>query len=829
MTDNIDYADILLSGSSSAPDGKPKVPDLKDFTPEQKAAYDRMMYGKRKPAAPAQQPSPAPVPVQPRPSYSVPAPKNAEPSPQIDYADDLLGSSSTPQADSQKPEGWGEWIANMPGRIADAYRGKQDPREADTKTIYEQFPEELHHVTNMAAIAGTEDPGMGNIIAKALGDKVVRRYADANGYEIIVTQGPDGQEQRGYVNKPGLDNQDVARSVNQSLPFMLVGGGTGALMKGAGIGANAVGQFVANSGTSLVSDAVSNLQGSEQSIDPQKALVVGGLGAAASVVGAAAGALWRKFVTIPGLIDKQTGQLTQKGIAAAREAGIDPSEVTPDFATSFAKTFAETGDAATAATKAGADKYGIPATQGQITKRVPLLTKEEGMRRGLAGEPAERTMTEFDKRQVKAVEDAALGRSEIDKAADEAAGVQRRSVGEMVNPGRQATDRERMASTLGGSVQDTYRGAREAARKAEGEAWKGADTLEVTDDALKLLPAKLNEKLGGMMPDEKVTPASAAMAKKIDEIIGGKAPEKAAEWIANDPSKKVDQMRRVLGGYVDAAETKADKTMAGRIYDGFNEWIGDAAKQKLLAGDPETAMKLVKARAFSRLVRQTFEPKAGDGKLSEAGKRLAKIMDPEKADSGEAVIQALFGSQGSKGVNTGAVSALRNLKSAFDRFAPEAGKQAWDDVRLAYWSRLVTDKGGRLVGPQAIVSNIKTAMQGQDSVMRVLYTPAELREIKTFLTAVERIAYKPPNASGSGYTAALFAKEGIMKFLNSFGLRVPAEGMLNYTGVGSAWNKAAASKAVRQSLTPQRPNIAPATAPLSAQLPRLERQESGSR
>lgn len=817
MADNIDYADILLAGSS--------VPDVKDFTPEQKAAYDRMMNGKPKAVAPkAQQTAPAQPTAPP-----VALPKQSEPAQAFDYADDLLGTTSTGSAGGQKPEGWGEWIANIPGRVADAYRGKQDPQETDTKTIFEQFPEELHHATTMAAMAGTEDPGMGNIITKALGDKVVRRYTDSNGYEIIVTRGPDGQEQRGYVNKPGLDSQDVARSINQSLPYMLVGGGAGAALKGAGVGVNAIGQFAANSGTSLVSDAASNLQGSEQSIDPQKALVVGALGAAAPVAGAAVGSLWRKFVTIPGLIDKQTGQLTQKGIDAARQAGIDPADVTPDFAQSFAKTFAETRDAATAATKAGADKYGIPATQGQITKRPSLLTQEEGMRRGLAGDPAERTMLNFDAKQAKAVEEASLGRSEIDKAADEAAGIRRRSVGEMVNPGRQATDRERMASTLGGSVQDTYQGAREAARKAEGEAWQGATSLEATDDALKLLPAKLNEKLGGMMPDEKVTPASAAMAKKIDEIIGGKAPEKAAEWIANDPSKKVDQMRRVLLGYVDAAESNADKKMAGRIYDGFNEWIGDAAKQKLLAGDPEAAMKLVKARAFTRLVRQTFEPKASDGKLSEAGKRLAKIIDPDKADSGEAVVQALFGSQGSKGVNTGAVSALKNLKSAFDRFAPEAGKQAWDDVRLAYWSRLVTDKGGRLVGPQAIVSNIKTAIQSQDSVMRVLYTPTEMREINSFLTAMERVAYKPPNASGSGYTAALFAKEGIMKFLNSFGLRVPAETALNYTGVGSAWNKAAASKAVRQSLTPQRPNIAPATAPLSSQLPRIERQESGSR
>ena len=60
--------------------------------------------------------------------------------------------------------------------------------------------------------------------------------------------------------------------------------------------------------------------------------VMAGFGAAGPVAGMAAGALWRKFVTVPGLVDKATGNLTARGLEAAKRAGVDPNDVTPDFA-----------------------------------------------------------------------------------------------------------------------------------------------------------------------------------------------------------------------------------------------------------------------------------------------------------------------------------------------------------------------------------------------------------------------------------------------------------------------------------------------------------------
>ena len=53
-----------------------------------------------------------------------------------------------------------------------------------------------------------------------------------------------------------------------------------------------------------------------------------------------------------------------------------------------------------------------------------------------------------------------------------------------------------------------------------------------------------------------------------------------------------------------------------------------------------------------------------------------------------------------------------------------------------------------MLGPQAMVSNIKNALHSQRSVVNVLYSKADVAMISRFTRAVERIAYKPPECFG---------------------------------------------------------------------------------
>lgn len=743
-----------------------------------------------------------PVAADPRPVQAAPAP--AAPPQTSDWFSELNGvASPQPQSAPQEGqrEGWGEWLVN-------SVRGRQDSREAGTRSVYEQYPKELGNPTANAAIFGADDAGMADIIQKSLGERFVRREKDANGYEVVVTRGPHGQEQRGYVNRPGLDTQDVSRAVYGSLPYIATGGATGAALKGAGVGLQALGQAAAGGATSLGGDIAAGVQGSEQGVDPLKAGVMAGFGAAGPVAGMAAGALWRKFVTVPGLVDKATGKLTARGLEAAKRAGVDPNDVTPDFAKSFAKTFAETGNPQEAAVRADANKFGIRVSPGQATKRKDLLHTEEAMLWGKYGDKARSEKEAFDILQKDELRKAAMGGNPS---------ASQPSIGAMVAPHRKAGDSLIGADPkpIGEDIQAALQGARKSAESLEDDAWRGATSLEITPEATKDLPDILNNKLGGRMINERANPAAFEMAQEVQRIIAGEAPEKAAGWVANSPTKNVDQMRRNLFELYKSADNTADKAASKAIYEGFNDWITVSAEKKLLAGDPEAALKLVKARGFTKDVHSIFEPQAADGAKTAAARRIGAILDPAKVDSGESVIQELFGSKGSRTITQNGVATLKNIKTAFDRFLPkEEATQAWNDVRLAYWSRLVTGKNGETMNPLQLSSTMKEAMTQQRSVMATLFSPEEFTEIRRFARAVDAIAYKPPNASGSSYGVDSFAREAIGRITNSLMTNRAAGLVINAAasklGLVDSYGAVVARRALARGIKPSRPNVTPA-------------------
>src|SRR3990172_3749396 len=66
------------------------------------------------------------------------------------------------------------------GRRKQDISGRQDPRYKDTATVFEQFTDELTSPTATAAVMGASDKQMGDVIAKQLGNRLIRRERDAN-------------------------------------------------------------------------------------------------------------------------------------------------------------------------------------------------------------------------------------------------------------------------------------------------------------------------------------------------------------------------------------------------------------------------------------------------------------------------------------------------------------------------------------------------------------------------------------------------------------------------------------------------------------------------
>jgi hypothetical protein len=678
--------------------------------------------------------------------------------------------------------------------------GKQDPRFKGLPALQDALLQEgstdVTRPMALSALANSSDAQLGDIAKRALGDRFIGVDKDANGYDVIRYRGKDGSEKSAYVNQPGLDVNDLGRAATGSLPFLATGGAIGAVTKAAPILLQGAAQAVGAGATSVAGDIAQVPMGSEQGIELPKAGAASVFAGAAPPLIAAVSALARRMVTIPSLFDKSAGKLTPKGESVAKSAGIDPAQLSAEAQKTFAKSYAMSGDAATAATRSSVEPFGIPATKGQVSKDPFLLTQEEGMRRRLYGENAQDVMRTFDVEQSLAVRDAALGSKP-------------QSVTAAIAPNRRpvASPQDANPMVLGQSVRDGAMAARNAARDAESAAWDAVPAMSATKDAMDILPASINARLTDVVVDAEVTPVSAKMAKELDGFISGETPQAVAKVLQNNPVKTVDQMRRRLLSISRGAGTPEDARAASALYDGFNDWIDEAASRNLLSGDAGAAAALKTARGFTREVREIFAPSVA-GRASPAAKRLAGVL--EKADSPEGVINQLLGSTGSRGVDSGAVGALTNLKTALDRFAPkDVAKSTWDDVRLAYWVRLVQGRTGEILGPQAISSNIKNALSSQQSVVRTLYTPVEEKTIREFARALDVIAYKPPNASGSGYTAASFAKEGIMKFFSAFGLQSRlAQTVIELTGVPKAYGTAAARAAVNQGVVARPPNYA---------------------
>jgi hypothetical protein len=729
-----------------------------------------------------------------------------------DITDELLGGGSSTVAKpvaSQQPDN-----RSLFRKGYDAIAGRQDPAYAGLKTFDEEMFAEgnksVTRQTGLSAFMNPDDAAYGDIMKDAIGDRFIGKEKDKHGYDIIVFKGTDGATKKAYVNKPGLDADDVGRGVVGALPFVAAGGGVGAAVKGAGVGLRALAQGAAGAGTSLATDAGAMAFGSEQGVDPWKAALVGGAGAVGEAAATPIGALWRRFVTVPGLFDRSANKLTDKGVQAAKIAGIDPDELAGKIGEEFAKAYAKSPK--DVATELAKSRGGIQATRGQRLKDPERLLKEEGMRRGIYGEAAKAEMRAFDEKQAAQVRRAAVG--EIDDIPGSAvpAGKVEPGVATTLAPGRLPNELDTV--TLGGGIQRGLQSAKDAAKATEREAWDSVTDMLPKPEALKMLPDAIGGRLGALATDvdQVNTPIAHRMATMLESYMKG-TPQKQELGVLGSSSgvTTIDAMRRRLGHAVGAAKEPADRMMAGRIYEGFNDWIDTAAEQALIAGKPEAAAALRSARGVSREVKDLLAPRDTKGQQTAAARILGDVID--KSDSAEGVVARLFGGGPSANIQRGEIEALTRMKALLGKHGDgNAAQSTWNDVRAAYWMRLVQDKKGDLYSPKVMLNNIKTALKNQQTVVGTLYDKPEIRKIAELVRQLETITYKDPNPSGSSYGIASFAKEFFKTIFNALGLNsAPAQLALGaagkFTGLADAAGKVAAKRATSQTVTPKRPNI----------------------
>lgn len=633
-------------------------------------------------------------------------------------------------------------IAGAPKAIYETVVGRQDPAYADVAK-QPSIERASGIVDPQAEMFGVSDAAYSDIYKKNLGDRYLGSEIDKNGYEIIRFRDKDGAEKRAYVNRPGLDWQDVNRGISSALPYVAAATGLGRLTGAMGVTgtlANAGVQGLGAAVTSGLQDRAAQSLGSEQPLDTTRALTSGALGVGGELVGRAAMPLIRRYIGDRSIVGAD-GKLTNRGRRLVQKEGLDPSLVDDELAAEIRRRATFAKDPAEAITQSTTDQFGIPTTKGQRTKDPQLLLTEKDIRAGTLGDQAKRRLADLDEQQANAIRSAALG----DEGRIVGQGAPDNAIAPRLAPDRSPVDFR--PDVLGESIRG---GARESAAKVkqlENQAWSLTENILPRAGAAQTMPSFVRKRLGPMRVNEN-TPTAMSMAKELDEFMkGGGSIDNVPEVLGQQSVQYIDELRRRLMAMKDGAATNADRAASKALYSAFDDWMVTSAQQGLLTGKPGAAQALLNARKTTAELRGLLAPRV-QGKKTAAARVLERVQN---ADTGEEALRALLGSSGPQAaLPDGAVQALRHYKAATTTLGGDVGKQAWNDVRLSQWLRLVTGKNGEMLSPNMVAKNISLAFQNRPSMLKVLYSDKEQALMRQYAQAVKAASYTDPNPSGSG-------------------------------------------------------------------------------
>lgn len=720
-------------------------------------------YGEQRqqPRPQQRQPMPTPMPA------PMSAPAQAAPPMQQQQADelpdalDIIGGNVGAQPGQRQPMPRpGSRLGTFRGdRVREAIVGKQDPRYQgipNVASVIQQRGQSFGEIgREMGGWAvGSSDADMGKAYAGMLGDRYVRTEKDANGYPVVIYRDDKGKEAAAYVNSPGLDTQDVVRGVTGALPFakagQLISGMTQASPLFGRVGAQTLGQAA----TSVAQDATGLATGASSPSDGDiaiKAGVAGAGGAAGEFIVAAFSPIVRKVWTEPKYLNRATGELTEEGARLAREAGIDPLDLTRQVAKEFAEAVAKGADPEAAFRQAGSREFGIRRSAGELSGDKGQLLREQQMRGTTYGNQAAEMVKAFDTTQGDDIVRATRGVNPRPAAP---------AMVERLAPERATQAMQMSQMDTGRNIAGNTSRAFEAAKAGEKEAWKAVPPLKADEGMRSTLPQYLNRSI----KEFPVPPGGAAemMERSLDDFIAGQKPKAASSWRTADPTGDAVEFRKYLGRIQRSIQDPTEAAAAKAMMRGYDDWLDETAVA-MFPTDPIAAARYKTARGLTRDLHAVF-----DGQKGSPGAQVMKSI-MQTTDSAEGIVNALFNGPTAQ-IKNGTMSGLQSLKRAYDTYLPKAeAKAAWDDIRLAYWLKVTSDKGNAVKNPAALSSAIKSMMGTQGSVARSLYTPPELAAMKRLAITMDDIKRKNPNTSWSAIGVGALMKDGFNALLKTIG------------------------------------------------------------
>ena len=529
---------------------------------------------------------------------------------------------------------------------------------------------------------------------------------DANGNDIIETD-----QGRFYVNEPGLDRQDVMSGITKAASFLPAG----RLVKAGGTLLAKLGLGAAGAGATDIGMQAASGRNIDQ-YDPVQTATTAALGSAGELAGPLFGAVTRGVKSTAAKFASPES-LVAAGKKIAAEAGI-PGNLGDDVYKALAQRSEEIAGGASPASVLSEVELGTNLSKGQKTGDYAQQRLEETLKSRADGSGA--VLREADAANQNAIE-----------AASEKL---RTQLG--ANPSSQADAAQQIQS----SIQQQHATAKQGVREAYDAA--RAKNAVVPTDVVETLPGRARAAVEDMGLDPALHPAAVKSLEVLDSTLGAL---KADGKLTGLDLKKVENTRRILSSRIDAAANPADRMATTKIKKELDNWLDDAVDNAVIQGDAEAITLLKEARSARTKLHQRFEQ---NGKGDQAGRIVQKMISEDA--SPDQLAQMVFGA--GKLSPAAASNVAKKVKLALGD-----DKEAWNAMRSAVLIGPTTKKTGEVVGPQAIVSNLKEMLRNRPALMKELYSPEELNTIQRFTMMVEPLVKKGGLAKSSGTTERAIA------------------------------------------------------------------------
>jgi len=488
---------------------------------------------------------------------------------------------------------------------------------------------------------------------------------DRDEHGNTVVNLPDGRQ--AFLNAPGLSLQDFADLGSEVVKFLpaakLAGVGQGVLSRAALAGAGA-------GATSVAEDVAAIPQGSEQGIDPLRAVITAGTGAALEPVVSLGIGIGRFFADRLSRIVRRSAREQPGATGAERD---------------------------------------IPLTKGQREGDPRQLIREENLR--TRGDEAGKIIRDFDERQTQRLREitnelqeelAASGKAPVIGGEREGGGIIAEEIGESA---------QRMLLAVDEAFDEAAR--HQASVLSEGLALLGG--------------VRQRLKNRGFIIDPDIFPSTDRAMRQIEDLI----PKSGAEGSMTARTlEEINTKRKVIGRLINAAPNSEDRLGATLIKKELDGFLDDVFNKALFEGDAQALEALKSARLVRREFGDRFEARptrttSGRTIQDEAGKIIEQIV--EKRATNEQIVNAVFGAGRLFGKRT-ASDVIRRMRTAVDD--PSQIDSALKQLALRRLVRPAMRDGG--FDPGRYARALDDAMERNESVMREVFAPQELAALRKF-------------------------------------------------------------------------------------------------